>query len=114
MLISTLRVATNFDNEDLRTFAIEKLEQKSLPPTDIIPIARELNIPRWETEALAKLASRTRPISLQEAQVLGMETFVELVHHREKQLARRPLSSMSVVIPSSGSSSSETVNGALQ
>jgi len=83
ILVSALRIATAYGNAALREFAIHKLESRQIPALDRLPIARECNIPNWERWVLDELANRAEPVTLAEAQVLGMDTFVLLAARRE-------------------------------
>jgi hypothetical protein len=112
VLISTLKIATNFNHSGLRDFAIQELELKSLSPMDFIPIARELKVPQWEARALEMLVARIAPVTLEEARVIGIEAFVELVSQREKRMTRSGLKPVSLLVPSTRSSSPEIINEA--
>jgi hypothetical protein len=87
VLVSSLRIATNFDHPALRQFAIDHLELKELPPMDYLPFAREFNVPDWEARALDHLAIRAEPVTVAEAELLGTESFVAMIVRREQRLA---------------------------
>jgi hypothetical protein len=92
VLVSTLRVATNFGHSMLREFALRKLEAMELSPIDYVPLAREFGISRWKDKAFEMLVSRAEPITAAEALVLGTETMVDLVAQREAQIRQRRFS----------------------
>lgn len=108
VLISALRIATTYDYPTLRRFAIQKLEQRGLPLLEHLPIARELNIPKWENMVLGKLAARAEPVTLAEAQVLGMDVFVSLAARRERERVR-PGETSSALVPLKRKESEETL-----
>ncbi|KAF8756919.1 hypothetical protein RHS01_03793 [Rhizoctonia solani] len=66
IMISALRIASIFDYPNLRKFALSRLEGMNL-------------------SALHRLCNRTEPITLAEADVLGMSRFVEIARIREIQ-----------------------------
>ncbi|KAG9076298.1 hypothetical protein FS749_011941 [Ceratobasidium sp. UAMH 11750] len=84
--MSALRVATNYDHPALRTFAISNLERKELPIMDYVPLAREFDAPHWEDRATNYLVSRDEPITVEEAELLGIESFARVVVRREQRL----------------------------
>lgn len=79
-----------YQNNALRDFAIRELEPRALT-VGYIPIARELDIPEQEERTLLKLASRLAPITLEEAEVLGMKAFVSLAARREIEVSARSI-----------------------
>ncbi|CAE7117354.1 unnamed protein product [Rhizoctonia solani] len=83
-LKSTLRLATKYNSRALRSYAIQRLEEKNLSPIERIILAQSSNVPSWRKKALDELCAQDEPITLTEAGVLGMETFVELAHRREE------------------------------
>ena len=83
VLVSTLRIATEYQNDALRNFSIHQLDLKALSLVDRIPIAREFNIHEWETRTIQNLVLRSTPIALEEAEVLGMQAFFEVAARRE-------------------------------
>ncbi|CAE6451112.1 unnamed protein product [Rhizoctonia solani] len=88
-LKSTLRLATKFKHPILRSYAIQCLEERNLPPIERIELAQSSNISSWRKEALDELCTQDEPITLAEANILGMKTFVELAHRREDYKSRR-------------------------
>ncbi|CAE6446092.1 unnamed protein product [Rhizoctonia solani] len=88
-LKSTLRLATKFKHPILRSYAIQCLEERNLPPIERIELAQSSNISSWRKEALDELCTQDEPITLAEANILGMKTFVELAHRREDYKSSR-------------------------
>ena len=84
-LTSALRIATVFDYPELREFAISSLERADLAPIDRIQLSDELSLPQWEKPAFAELCQRKEPISIPEAQVLGIERFTQIARIREME-----------------------------
>ncbi|KAG8740618.1 hypothetical protein FRC12_015938 [Ceratobasidium sp. 428] len=83
ILKSALRLASKFSHLSMRRFAIMRLEKYGMDPIERILSARQSNIPLWREQGLQELCVRDAPITLVEAQLLGMETFVELAARRE-------------------------------
>lgn len=54
-----------------------------------IQLSDELLIRDWEKPAFTELCSRTKPISTEEAQILGMKRFVEVARIREAEQRRQ-------------------------
>ncbi|CAE6428245.1 unnamed protein product [Rhizoctonia solani] len=85
-LISTLRVATLYQNPDLRSFSISELQSRFvIPPIHRIALSDELSLPDWEAPAFAELCRRPETISQKEAKVLGMVRTVEVARIREAE-----------------------------
>ncbi|KAL5641633.1 hypothetical protein ACGC1H_001940 [Rhizoctonia solani] len=85
-LVSTLRVATLYQNPDLRSFAISQLQTRfTLSPIHRIALSDELSIPDWEAPAFLELCRRPESISQKEASVLGMTRTVEVARIREAE-----------------------------
>ncbi|QRW21559.1 hypothetical protein RhiXN_06548 [Rhizoctonia solani] len=85
IMISALRIASIFDYPNLRKFALSRLEGMSLSALHRIQLSDELLIPSWEMPAFVELCNRAEPITLTEADVLGMSRFVEIARIRETQ-----------------------------
>ncbi|CAE6521327.1 unnamed protein product [Rhizoctonia solani] len=91
VLKSTLRLATKFQHPVLRSYAIRCLEKRKLTPIERIELARDSDISSWFEEGLNELCTRKQAITLGEAEILGMKTFVELVSRREAhKLSSKP------------------------
>ncbi|KAG9077660.1 hypothetical protein FRC06_008781 [Ceratobasidium sp. 370] len=86
-LISALSLATKYDYPDLRDFAISNLGKSGLGFTDRIQLARKYNISDWEATALEELCERDEPIAAEEADAIGLETFVRVAHIREERIS---------------------------
>ncbi|CAE6494931.1 unnamed protein product [Rhizoctonia solani] len=85
-LVSTLRVATLYQNSDLKSFAISQLQSRFvMTPIHRIALSDELSIPGWEAPAFIELCRRPEPISQKEASVLGMTRTVEIARLREAE-----------------------------
>ncbi|KAH7344951.1 hypothetical protein B0J17DRAFT_637668 [Rhizoctonia solani] len=80
---STLRLETNLGHEDLRSYAIQYLEKRNIPVIERIALANESHVSAWCEGALNELSTWERSIALEEAQILGMDTFVELAGLRQ-------------------------------
>ncbi|KAG8739489.1 hypothetical protein FRC10_005585 [Ceratobasidium sp. 414] len=88
VLVSALRIATRFNHSALRSFALDNLELRQLPPMDYLPLAREFDVPKWEARALDHLAIRDEPVTVAEAGLLGTESFVAMIVRRERRLTQ--------------------------
>ncbi|KAF8602056.1 hypothetical protein BDV93DRAFT_545485 [Ceratobasidium sp. AG-I] len=89
-LVSALRIATKYNHPTLREFVIHKLELQGLPSLEYLPLARECNVRKWEKLVVDQLAARTEPLTLAEAEYLGMDQFVSLAARREAKPPRPP------------------------
>ncbi|KAF8602054.1 hypothetical protein BDV93DRAFT_607705 [Ceratobasidium sp. AG-I] len=83
VLVSTLRIATKYQNNALRNFAIHQLDLKDLSIIERIPIAREFNIEEWEAQTIQNLILRPAPVTFEEAEVLGIKDFFRVAAQRE-------------------------------
>ncbi|KAG8699378.1 hypothetical protein FRC09_006655 [Ceratobasidium sp. 395] len=59
---------------------------QSLNPIDKLRLARKHNIPEWENMALEELCHRTAPITLEEANMIGLEKFMQALRIREERV----------------------------
>ncbi|KAG8707164.1 hypothetical protein FRC08_000668 [Ceratobasidium sp. 394] len=84
-LTSALRIATAFDYPALRNFAIKGLQRTSLGAAERVHLAREFDLASWEGPAYKELRTRDGPITLEEADTLGLGIFVDLAKAREKE-----------------------------
>ncbi|CUA74212.1 hypothetical protein RSOLAG22IIIB_11053 [Rhizoctonia solani] len=93
ILVSTLRVATLYQNPDLRSFAISQLQSRfALTPIHRIALSDELSIPDWEAPAFLELCRRSESLSQKEASVLGVARTVEIARLREAEQRHQYLS----------------------
>ncbi|QRV76223.1 hypothetical protein RhiJN_19058 [Ceratobasidium sp. AG-Ba] len=93
-LISTLRIATVYGYPELQEFAISGLEKFDLSAIERIQLSDELLLPSWEKPAFAELCQRPGAITPSEAQVLGVERFVQVARIREAEQRRQFASSL--------------------
>ncbi|KAG8963255.1 hypothetical protein FRC03_003201 [Tulasnella sp. 419] len=83
---AALRVATEWDNPELRRVSINMIERIGPKPLNSILLAREYNVPQWLPDAYAKLCMREEPLSGEEGALLGIDTFAKLARIRESRL----------------------------
>lgn len=83
-----------FNYPELREFAISSLEKSDLMPIDRIQLSDELSLPQWEKPAFTELCQRTEPISISEAQVLGVERLTHIARVREIEQRRQFLNNI--------------------
>ncbi|QRV95138.1 hypothetical protein RhiJN_23156 [Ceratobasidium sp. AG-Ba] len=95
VLVSSLRVATFYDHPTLRGFCIEKLERERFTAMESFSLGRELAIPVWEIDLIEELVVREKPISLEEANLLGLELYTYTVARREQWLIETRQKSLS-------------------
>lgn len=88
-LSSALLLATRYDYPALRTFSITKLENANLTAVERVRLAREFKIPSWEEPAYLELCERDEPLSMSDAEVLGLQAVVHVGRIREKEQRRR-------------------------
>ncbi|KAI5890031.1 uncharacterized protein SCHCODRAFT_02669239 [Schizophyllum commune H4-8] len=67
---SILRLASRWSFPDLRELAIQELETIA-SPVEKIALARECHVPQWPLDAYANVCTRTRCLSVDEAEALG-------------------------------------------
>ncbi|KAF8602057.1 hypothetical protein BDV93DRAFT_524268 [Ceratobasidium sp. AG-I] len=82
-LKSTLRFSTLHGHDQLRAFAIRKLEKVYLPPLERFALSRDCGVESWMSKALDDLCWREKPITAEEGEVLGMKKFAEVAARRE-------------------------------
>lgn len=88
-LVSALRIATAYNYPALRTYAINHLTKAQLTAIERIKIAREFKLVSWEEPAYVELCERDEPITMEEASILGIATFVQVAGIREREQRRR-------------------------
>jgi hypothetical protein len=84
-----------WDFLEMRELAINTLSQMSELQTNLIAkiaLAREYKIPEWMLAAYEGLAKRKKPISVTEAEQLGLTTTVRIFQIREESAAKRQVS----------------------
>ncbi|KAG8739087.1 hypothetical protein FRC12_016432 [Ceratobasidium sp. 428] len=93
-LTSALRIATIYNYTGLRNFAIAGLEKAGLSAIQKIQISDEFLVPSWEKPAFSELCRRPDAITPSEAQVLGVERFVQVARIREAEQRRQLIDSL--------------------
>ncbi|KAG8739640.1 hypothetical protein FRC10_005376 [Ceratobasidium sp. 414] len=85
-LTAALCFATEYEHPSLRAYVIKTLEvrQQEVPPVDRIMLARLYDVPKWIPKAIDDLSERELPITLEEANELGKESFAIISKRREK------------------------------
>ncbi|KAF8605207.1 hypothetical protein BDV93DRAFT_507271 [Ceratobasidium sp. AG-I] len=89
VLISALRISSVYDYPALRAFSITHLEGLPLSAIQRIELAREFQLTSWEGPAYDELYEREEAITVEEARVLGIDSFAEVVKKREEAKAKR-------------------------
>ncbi|TDL18025.1 hypothetical protein BD410DRAFT_512536 [Rickenella mellea] len=83
--ISVLHLATRWEFDDIRSLAIKELQTKQLDPVDRIVISQEYDITSdWTLSAYTILCQRARPLTVDEARRLGIETATRISQLRER------------------------------
>lgn len=78
-----------YDYPELRTYAINHLEQANLDPVMAIKIARECNVSDWIEPACMKLVEREEMPGAEECAILGLDTFRDIALKREEVRRRK-------------------------
>ncbi|KAG8914527.1 hypothetical protein FRC01_004026 [Tulasnella sp. 417] len=84
-----LRLATLWDFDHIRAYAIKNLKNSFLDPLQRIQLAEECNVKEWLHPAYARLCARRAPLTAKEGQILGFERFAALCRIREEVLRER-------------------------
>ncbi|KEP48686.1 hypothetical protein V565_118080 [Rhizoctonia solani 123E] len=88
-LVSALKIASRYKYLDLRQYVIDELEKShNLSAIRRIQLSNRFSIPEWEISACAELCRRPQPISAEEANILGMQRFVDISRIREEEQSR--------------------------
>ncbi|KAG8684600.1 hypothetical protein FRC09_015281 [Ceratobasidium sp. 395] len=83
-VLAPANVATTSNYTIPRTLTVTL--PQSLNPIDKLRLARKHNIPEWENLALEELCRRTSPITLEEAKMIGLEKFMQVLRIREERV----------------------------
>ncbi|KAG8688029.1 hypothetical protein FRC08_011654 [Ceratobasidium sp. 394] len=85
-LLTALAFAAEYQHPSLRAYAIKVLEgrQEEISPLTRIKFAQGYDISEWVPKAIDDLSERESPITLEEANELGPETFATVSKRREK------------------------------
>ncbi|KIM82521.1 hypothetical protein PILCRDRAFT_820381 [Piloderma croceum F 1598] len=82
--IAVLKLSTMWDLFSIRKLAIEELSKFTMNPVTRIILARQYRIQKWLFAGYEELAKRTEPISISEAEQLGLETAILIFQIREE------------------------------
>jgi len=80
---SALKLATLWRFHSLRQLALSKLSTMKTDPVSRIMMGRNFRVAKWLSMGYTALARREEPPSVQEANILGVETIVFIFHVRE-------------------------------
>jgi len=87
--VSVLHLATRWEFNDIRMLVIKELQTLPMDPIDKIVLSAQYGITNsWALKAYAAICQRTRPISVEEARKLGVETAARIAQIRERLLRR--------------------------
>lgn len=87
--ISVLKLSTMWEFQETRKLAIQTLSS-GIDLTTKILLGKQYKVGEWLFAAYEGLAKRTEPISLDEAERLGLETAIRLYQIREEGAAEIP------------------------
>ncbi|KAK7692001.1 hypothetical protein QCA50_005406 [Cerrena zonata] len=91
---STLDLATRWEFTSVRALAIRSIQTLTVPPADCIALCHKYDIAdSWTTAAYVALCERIDPLTITEANKLGMEAVVHVVQIRERLRAGNSLTS---------------------
>ncbi|KAG8927849.1 hypothetical protein FRC02_007713, partial [Tulasnella sp. 418] len=80
---AVLRLATMWDFAQLRSFAIQAIEDLKLGPVKMIVLAWESEVEKWLKPSYVELCTRTTPLTADEGKVLGLDLVIQLARIRE-------------------------------
>ncbi|QRV94101.1 hypothetical protein RhiJN_22119 [Ceratobasidium sp. AG-Ba] len=88
-LISSLVMATKYENPTLRGRVIKILDskQQEIPPAKRVGLARTCNIPTWTRNAIHELCERKESITPEEEAMIGTDMMVPIARQRKPVLA---------------------------
>lgn len=81
--IALLSISTRYIFDRIRDMSIQEISTKGLDPIRKVTLAEKYNIPLWLSPAFVDLCKRPEPLTLREAEQLGMKTVVRLAKARE-------------------------------
>ncbi|KAH6908556.1 hypothetical protein BKA70DRAFT_272412 [Coprinopsis sp. MPI-PUGE-AT-0042] len=82
--ISTLKLSTVWQMDEIRRVSISKLSEISIPAIEKVALAREYHVAKWLREGISTLASDTHAVKIEEvAAVLGWETTARIFAIRD-------------------------------
>ena len=86
---SILHLATLWQFDDIREFAIRELCALPMNPVEKVVLSRKYSIcSRWTLDAYTELCERPEPLGIDEARQLGLETVTRVAQLREKLYKR--------------------------
>lgn len=103
-----LRLSTQWDFTDIRALAVAQLQMHPIGALDRIALSQQYDIHgRWVLEAYTQICQRVQPLSVEEAQRVGLETTAKIAQIRERLRGRiyKPAAKRRVPSESSRSSS---------
>ncbi|KAG8921816.1 hypothetical protein FRC02_012338 [Tulasnella sp. 418] len=83
---AVVRLATMWEHEQLRQFAIGKIDELNMSSIELFDIGTKSRVGKWLKPALVEMCLRPSPLGLDEGKRLGIRFFVELTKIREKCL----------------------------
>ncbi|KAH6908554.1 hypothetical protein BKA70DRAFT_1562605 [Coprinopsis sp. MPI-PUGE-AT-0042] len=82
--ISTLKLATVWQMEEIRTVSISKLSEMNIPAIEKVTLAREYHVASWFREGIEALADDAHAVKIEElAALLGWETTARIFAIRD-------------------------------
>lgn len=78
-----LELSNMWDFKTIRETSISMLAHLPLDHVDKIMLLRKYDIPEWTTDAYTALAQREKPLSLEDAERLGLDFTMKIVQVRE-------------------------------
>ncbi|CAE6463475.1 unnamed protein product [Rhizoctonia solani] len=85
ILVSAARTSAAYENPSLHEFCINKLEGMPRSSMEQVQIARAVGLKSWEERAHKELSEQGKPITKEEALVLGIDTYWQIANMRERQ-----------------------------
>jgi hypothetical protein len=82
--VDLLDITTRYGCENIRNRAIRELELFQIDPVKKIVLSENYDVVKWLKDAYVQLCTRSEPLEVAEAELLGIVTTVKLGEAREK------------------------------
>ncbi|KIY65850.1 hypothetical protein CYLTODRAFT_491994 [Cylindrobasidium torrendii FP15055 ss-10] len=87
---AVLKLSTMWGMSSTRQSAIQNLGRLATSdPVDAIVLAKTYDVPEWLRSGYIELVKRVQPISVDEAQLIGAQSAIQLFHIREAALVKQ-------------------------
>jgi hypothetical protein len=83
-----LELAHMWGFDDVRKLAIKSISEQKIDCIERVRLANKYEVTEWYEDACVELAKREEPVSLEEAEILGLEFWVKLARVREERFSK--------------------------